>query len=89
MTDNKHADERGPLDKLVALLLRLDWLDVLGRIRQAGKLCQVYVTPEGAIKIVRELGGKGFALVVGTAPKDDQEAEDFLSALAAADCGSV
>ncbi|HUT57798.1 MAG TPA: hypothetical protein VNA25_08085 [Phycisphaerae bacterium] len=64
-----------------------DWLDVLGRIRKAGKLCQVYVSPEGAMKIVRELGGMGFALAVGPAPKDDREAEDFLSALAAADRG--
>jgi hypothetical protein len=37
-----------------------DWLDVLRRIRDAGKLCQVYVTLDGALKIVRELGGKGF-----------------------------
>ena len=36
------------------------WLDVLRRIREAGKLCQVYVTLEGALTIARELGGKGF-----------------------------
>jgi hypothetical protein len=37
-----------------------EWLDLLRRIRAAGKLCQVYVTPGGAQKIVRELGGEGF-----------------------------
>ena len=37
-----------------------DWLPLLKRIRDAGKLCQVYVTPAGALKIVRELGGRGF-----------------------------
>lgn len=37
-----------------------DWLDVLRRIREGGKLCQVFVTLEGALTITRELGGKGF-----------------------------
>ena len=38
---------------------------MLKRIRDGGKLCQVYVTPEGALKIARELGGKGFAFCIG------------------------
>ena len=41
-----------------------EWLPLLKRIRDAGKLCQLYVSAEGALKIVRELGGKGFALYV-------------------------
>jgi 5-methyltetrahydrofolate--homocysteine methyltransferase len=36
------------------------WLPVLKRIRDAGKLVQLYLPPEGAMRIVRELGGKGF-----------------------------
>jgi hypothetical protein len=36
------------------------WLDVLRRIRESGKLCQVFVTLDGALKITRELGGEGF-----------------------------
>lgn len=36
------------------------WLDVLRRIREGGKLCQVFVTLDGALRITRELGGKGF-----------------------------
>jgi 5-methyltetrahydrofolate--homocysteine methyltransferase len=38
-----------------------EWLPLLKRIRDGGKLCQVYVTLDGALKIARELGGKGFA----------------------------
>ncbi len=41
------------------------WLDVLEKIRTAGKLCQVYVSPEGAKRICDELGGKGFLLCIG------------------------
>jgi hypothetical protein len=40
------------------------WLPLLKRIRQGGKLCQVFVTPEGALRIVKNLGGKGFLLVI-------------------------
>jgi hypothetical protein len=40
------------------------WLPLLKRIRDAGKLCQVYVTLEGALTIARELGGKGFAFCI-------------------------
>jgi hypothetical protein len=36
------------------------WPEVLKRIRDAGKLCQVFVSPEGAQRIKSELGGKGF-----------------------------
>ncbi len=41
-----------------------EWLPLLKRIRDGGKLCQVYVTADGAHKIVNELGGKGFALEI-------------------------
>jgi 5-methyltetrahydrofolate--homocysteine methyltransferase len=62
--------------------LASEWLDLLRRIRDGGKLCQVYVTPEGALKIKRELGGRGFLLAVGF--EDDkltpQEAVEFLDA---------
>ena len=57
------------------------WPDLLRRIISGGKLCQVYVSAEGALRIVRELGGKGFMLVV----RDEMtgsEADAFLAALA-------
>lgn len=41
-----------------------EWLPLLRRIREADKLCQVYVTSAGAMQIARELGGKGFAFVL-------------------------
>jgi hypothetical protein len=53
------------------------WLPVLQRIRDAGKLCQLYVSPEGARTIVRELGGQGFALYIDQ-PMSPGEAEAFL-----------
>jgi hypothetical protein len=56
------------------------WLPELKRIRDAGKLCQLYVTAEGARTIVRELGGRGFALSVSD-EMPQAEAEDFLHAI--------
>ena len=41
-----------------------EWIDLLSRIRLAGKLCQVYVTPRGAQMIIRELGGEGFVFTL-------------------------
>ena len=40
------------------------WLGLIKRIRQNGKLCQVYANAEGALTILRELGGKGLLLVI-------------------------
>jgi 5-methyltetrahydrofolate--homocysteine methyltransferase len=53
------------------------WLSVLQRIRDAGKLCQLYVSPEGARTIARELGGRGFAFFIDR-PMSGAEAERFL-----------
>ncbi|MBI5725757.1 MAG: hypothetical protein HZA50_17490 [Planctomycetes bacterium] len=64
-----------------------DWPDVLGRIRKAGKLCQVYVNPEGALKIVRELGGKGFILHIHGGLVDRKEAKEILDAIMKANRG--
>jgi hypothetical protein len=61
-----------------------EWLPLLKRIREAGKLCQLFVSPEGARTIVRELGGRGFALDI-TESMSSQEAEGFLQVLAAED----
>jgi 5-methyltetrahydrofolate--homocysteine methyltransferase len=59
------------------------WLPLLKRIRNGGKLCQLYVSPEGALEIVRELGGKGFALYVNT-PMSRSRAEAFLKTIMSA-----
>ena len=55
-----------------------DWLPVLKRIRQAGKLCQLFVSCAGARKIVQNLGGKGFAFYITDSLSPD-EAQTFLS----------
>lgn len=69
------------------------WLPLLKRIRDAGKLCQLYVTPQGARTIVRELGGHGFAFCIvrgldehgfySQQRMSQNEAEDFIGALIA------
>jgi 5-methyltetrahydrofolate--homocysteine methyltransferase len=59
------------------------WLPLLSRIRAGGKLCQLYVTPEGARTIMQALGGRGFAFYIDQAMSRD-EADDFLGILAAA-----
>ena len=41
-----------------------EWLPVLKRIRDGGKLCQLFVDAQGALKIARELGGQGFAFAI-------------------------
>jgi 5-methyltetrahydrofolate--homocysteine methyltransferase len=58
------------------------WLPLLKRIRDGGKLCQLYVSPEGARTIVRELGGRGFALYIQQ-PMSQTEAESFLEVIQA------
>jgi hypothetical protein len=59
-----------------------EWLDVLKRIRAAGKLCQVYVSRQGALNIIRALGWKGFCFAI----KEDKNlttpaASDFMKEL--------
>ncbi|MBI4830073.1 MAG: hypothetical protein HY801_00655 [Candidatus Lindowbacteria bacterium] len=58
-----------------------EWLSLLKRIRDAGKLCQLYVSAEGAQTIVRELGGRGFAFFIMSFITSREEADDFLRTL--------
>lgn len=53
------------------------WPDVLRRIHAAGKLCQIWAAPEDAMKITREIGGKGFQFIVDGNMEPD-EANSFL-----------
>jgi hypothetical protein len=60
------------------------WLPLLKRIRDGGKLCQVFVSPEGARHIVKNLGGKGFLFVIQHNQREFQnpeEAEAFVNSL--------
>jgi len=61
-----------------------EWLPLLKRIRDGGKLCQLFVTPEGARAIVRNLGGHGFFFVIhhaGDESLDPAQAQAFLKTL--------
>jgi hypothetical protein len=55
-----------------------EWLPLLKRIIAGGKLCQIYVSPEEALNVVRNIGGRGFAFYVNQRMQP-QEAEAFLA----------
>ena len=57
---------------------------LIKRIRDGGKLCQVFVKPEGAQKIVKELGGRGFLFYI-MERMSENDAKDFLRMLAEED----
>ena len=59
-----------------------EWLALLKRIRDAGKLCQLEVSPQGARTIVRELGGRGFAFHISE-PMSQAEIEGLIQSLTA------
>lgn len=42
-----------------------EWMPILEKIRSAGKLCQLFCSVEGAIKISKAIGGQGFAFCIG------------------------
>lgn len=64
------------------------WLPLLKRIVDGGKLCQIYVTAEEALNIVRNLGGKGFALCI-TEQMEAQQAHALLKQIAQEDVSRV
>lgn len=52
-----------------------EWPEVLGKIRAAGKLCQIYLDPEHALRFVRENDARGFVIqVMGYFPPEEAEA---------------
>jgi 5-methyltetrahydrofolate--homocysteine methyltransferase len=57
------------------------WLPLLKRIRDAGKLCQVYVTCAGALTIKKELGGKGFIMDIVGEHLTPAQADDFVNVM--------
>jgi hypothetical protein len=58
-----------------------EWLPLLKRIRDAGKLCYVDVSRAGALQIARALGGTGFLFRIDEHLEED-EARQFLQLLA-------
>jgi 5-methyltetrahydrofolate--homocysteine methyltransferase len=61
-----------------------EWPEVLDRIRSAGKLVQVYATPEEARKIVRRHGGKGFYFALSGADITDASARRLVEEISGA-----
>jgi len=59
-----------------------EWLPLLSRIRKSGKLCQVSVTRLGAVKIIQNLGGRGFLFDI-TETLTPGEGKDFLKEIRA------
>jgi 5-methyltetrahydrofolate--homocysteine methyltransferase len=55
------------------------WLDLLQRFLDGGKLCQIYVTREGARTVKRALGGQGFLMHIVNDPMTADEAEAFIA----------
>lgn len=51
-----------------------EWPDVLRRIRDAGKLCQIRAEPRQVLDICDEIGGTGFQFCVGDMPEDEAAA---------------
>ncbi len=64
-----------------------DWMPLLKRIRDAGKLCLIRADLDGARQVVREIGGKSFCFKIYQTPAQmpDEEVDDFLAVLAADD----
>jgi 5-methyltetrahydrofolate--homocysteine methyltransferase len=48
------------------------WIPLIRRIQQSGKLCQVYVSAMGALTILRQLGGKGLCLAINESLTPEQ-----------------
>lgn len=55
-----------------------DWPEVLGTIREAGKLCQIKGTPQQIIDVVKRHGGKGFHFIASGGGLDAAAARRFL-----------
>ena len=57
-----------------------EWLPLLKRIRDAGKLCQLElnINPQGVLEIVRELGGRGFAFRVECSMSAEEAHDSWL-----------
>jgi 5-methyltetrahydrofolate--homocysteine methyltransferase len=75
-----------------------EWMPLLKRIRDAGKLCQIYVSPDGARKIVREMGGRGLAMYIRPVDRQgtdipermtEEEVRQFLRVLSEEDVGGA
>ena len=57
------------------------WLDLIAKIRDSGKRCQIYTDCQGALTVKKELGGRGFLMHIINEYLTPEEAEAFLRVL--------
>jgi 5-methyltetrahydrofolate--homocysteine methyltransferase len=57
------------------------WLNLIAKIRNSGKRCQIYIDCKGALTVKKELGGKGFLMHIVNEYLTGEEAEAFLKTL--------
>lgn len=57
------------------------WLDLIAKIRNSGKRCQIYTDCKGALIVKKELGGQGFLMHIVDEYLSQDEAEAFLNVL--------
>jgi len=57
------------------------WLDVIAKIRDSGKRCQIYVDCQGALTVKKELGGRGFLMHIVNEYLSQEEAEAFIKTI--------
>ncbi|MBI4927622.1 MAG: hypothetical protein HY835_07640 [Anaerolineae bacterium] len=57
------------------------WLELIAKIRDSGKRCQIYVDRKGALTVARELGGKGFLMHIINDHMTVEEGQAFLEEL--------
>ena len=62
-----------------------EWLSLLKRIRDGGKLCQLYVTEDWARTIAKEIGGRGFVFYILSFIDSQEEADSYLKVLSSED----
>lgn len=62
----------------------IEWMPLLKRIRDGGKFCQVFLTADEALRLVREIGGRGFVLFV-LEQWTEETASTYLKTIAAED----
>jgi 5-methyltetrahydrofolate--homocysteine methyltransferase len=58
----------------------VEWPDVLRKITDSGKLCQIYATPEEAVQFYKEYDGRGTQVWI-TSPMEESDALDLLDAI--------
>jgi 5-methyltetrahydrofolate--homocysteine methyltransferase len=58
-----------------------DYMDVLKKIIDAGKLTQVYASPESALKIKEQMGAKGFVFHIVHKGMNPDQANELVNKL--------